>query len=350
MPKSPPIASNTLDEAVLRRAETLDALDSIFPFERRDRLAQLLTDKDAETLKRLIEGGAPENSIRALAADLGYLQAWSLATTGGTLPWPAPEALVQVFMSQHLTSGASASTEGDGGMPQPVEQEMRRQAILKGALPHAPSTVRRRLASWATLTRARDLSGPFAGASIKQAFKRAEHASRRSPTRMSATDVTDDILARLLSTCKRDGLVGCRDRAILLLLAASGGRRRAEVANLRFDDVSIDGRTDSPGKRRRAVHLTVEIGRPGSSEQLSLPGDTAKALLTWIAEAWISGGPVFRKIDQWGNVSRRTLTPQSVNLIVKARAKKAGLDPTLVSAQGLRSASSARTRDKAAAD
>jgi integrase len=37
------------------------------------------------------------------------------------------------------------------------------------------------------------------------------------------------------------------------------------------------------------------------------------------------------------NVDRRALTPQSVNLILKARAKQAGLDPALFSAHGLRS-------------
>ena len=347
MPKSSPKTAYALDEAALWRAETLDALDSIFPFERRDQLAQLLTDEDAATLKRLVESGTAENTIRALAADLGYLQAWSFAATGTALPWPATDDLVQAFIAQHLTAAASPSARGDAGMPQHVEEELRRRAILKGALPHAPSTVRRRIASWAALTHARGLSGPFAGASVKQAFKRAEHDSRRAPARMSATDITDDILARLVSTCKRDGLVGCRDRAVLLLLAASGGLRRAEVANLRFDDVAAGSREDGFGKRRRGARLTVRIGQHGSGAQLTLAGDAAKALLAWIAEAGITGGPVFRKIDQWGNVSRRTLTPQSVNLIVKARAAKAGLDPTLISAQGLRPASRARAREDA---
>lgn len=57
----------------------------------------------------------------------------------------------------------------------------------------------------------------------------------------------------------------------------------------------------------------------------------------WIQEAKIETGPIFRRIDQWGNVDRRALTPQSVNLILKARCKKAGLDPEVFSAHGLRS-------------
>ena len=45
---------------------------------------------------------------------------------------------------------------------------------------------------------------------------------------------------------------------------------------------------------------------------------------------------MFRKIDQWGNIDRRALTPQSVNLVLKTRAAEAGLDATTYSAHGLR--------------
>ena len=59
-----------------RRAEALDALDSVLPFDRRDFLAELLTDDDVETLRHLAKEGIGENSLRALASDLGYLEAW----------------------------------------------------------------------------------------------------------------------------------------------------------------------------------------------------------------------------------------------------------------------------------
>ncbi len=61
------------------------------------------------------------------------------------------------------------------------------------------------------------------------------------------------------------------------------------------------------------------------------------ALRAWLTASAITAGPLFRAIDQWGNVSRKALTPQAVNLIVKKRAALAGLDPHRVSAHGLRS-------------
>ncbi len=73
------------------------------------------------------------------------------------------------------------------------------------------------------------------------------------------------------------------------------------------------------------THVVVLIGRP------------VEALKRWIEEARIDTGPVFRRIDQWGNIDRRALTPQSVNLILKTRCSQAGLDPELFSAHGLRS-------------
>ena len=58
-----------------RRAHQLDALAAVLPMDRRDRLAQLLTDDDVETLKHLARRG---NTLRALASDLAYLQAWAV--------------------------------------------------------------------------------------------------------------------------------------------------------------------------------------------------------------------------------------------------------------------------------
>ena len=45
-----------------RRALQLDTLSAILPMERRDRLAELLTDDDVETLKHLAREGMGENT------------------------------------------------------------------------------------------------------------------------------------------------------------------------------------------------------------------------------------------------------------------------------------------------
>jgi hypothetical protein len=52
----------------------------------------LLTDDDVATLKHLTQQGMGDNTLRALASDLGYLEAWCELTTGAPLPRPRGKA------------------------------------------------------------------------------------------------------------------------------------------------------------------------------------------------------------------------------------------------------------------
>src|SRR3546814_13581600 len=90
------------DQVVNRRIEHLDTIASVLPMERRDELAELLTDQDVETLRYLVNEGMGDNTLRELTSDLAYLQAWSLAATGQSLPLPAPEALLLNFVTPNL--------------------------------------------------------------------------------------------------------------------------------------------------------------------------------------------------------------------------------------------------------
>lgn len=77
--------------------------------------------------------------------------------------------------------------------------------------------------------------------------------------------------------------------------------------------------------------LSIRLGRTktttsGDDEHVLLIGRPVTVLKRWLTEARLTAGPVFRRIDQWDNVDRRALTPQSVNLILKRRCKQAGLD------------------------
>lgn len=133
---------------VVARAAALDTLAAVLPLHRRDRLAGILSDDDIDTLRLLVQAGIGANSLKALASDLGYLEAWSLAATGAPLPWPAPEALLIKFVAQHLWDPARRETDAAHGMPDTVAVELRRQGLLRADGRHAPATVQRRLTSW----------------------------------------------------------------------------------------------------------------------------------------------------------------------------------------------------------
>lgn len=326
---------------IQRRAEALDTLAAILPIDRRDTLAELLTDADVETLRHLVNDGMGENTLRALTSDLAYLEAWSLAATESPLPWPAPEALLLKFVAHHLWDPAKRESDPDHGMPAAVDQALWVGGFLRADGPHAPETVRRRLANWSTLTKWRGLDGAFASPALKSAIRLAVRAVPRPRRRKSAKAVTGDVLAKLLATCSGDGLRDLRDRAILMVAFASGGRRRSEVAGLRKEQLAVE----PPVKAEDGSplpSLSIHLGRTknsGSSqdEVVYLTGRPVEALNAWLAAAKIDCGSVFRGIDRWGNVSRRALDPKAVNDIVKQRVKMAGLEVGEFSAHGLRS-------------
>ncbi|UGA49068.1 site-specific integrase (plasmid) [Bradyrhizobium quebecense] len=328
-----------------RRALQLDTLSAILPMERRDRLAELLTDDDVATLKHLAQEGIGENTLRALASDLAYLEAWARAATGAALPWPASESLALKFVAHHLWDPARREADPQHGMPADVAAALRESEMLRSTGPHAPSTVKRRLASWGTLHRWKGQVGPLASPSLRSALRLAVRASTRPRRRKSKRAVTRDVLDRLLATCSSDRLADTRDLAILLLAFASGGRRRSEVARLRVEQL-----TDEPPvpldpldpKSPTLPCVAIQLGRTktGNADdegRVLLVGPPVEALREWLERADISQGPIFRAIDRWEAIEERALTPQSINLIVKRRCAMAGLDAREFSAHGLRS-------------
>jgi integrase len=233
------------------------------------------------------------------------------------------------------------AVEPSHGMPADVEEELRQQGFLRVSGPHAPATVRRRLANWSTLTRWRGLEGSFSSPSVKSAIRLAVRAINWPRNRKSANAITGDILSKLLATCSGKDLTALRDRAILMVAFASGGRRRSEVASLRTEQlvkqVPVTDENGSP-----LPSLGIHLGRTKTSgadhdEIVYLTGPPIEALTRWLEAAKIDKGSVFRKVDRWGNVSLRALEPSAINRIVKQRAQMAGLEPGEFSAHGLRS-------------
>ncbi len=86
-------------------------------------------------------------------------------------------------------------------------------------------------------------------------------------------------------------------------------------------------------RQQREPPIETEAGLPHPRHS-SRP---VEALDSWIEAARIASGSLFRKVDCWGNVSKRALEAVAVNAIVKQRAEMAGLDGGEFSAHGLRS-------------
>jgi len=261
------------------RTQQLDTFAAVLPINRRDVLADILTDDDVETLRHLVNEGMGENTLRALASDLAYVEAWSMAATGGPPPFPAPEALLLKFIAHHLWRPQQREIEPNHGMPINVEEELRQRGFLRVSGPHAPSTVRRRLANWSTLTRWRGLDGSFSSPAVKSAIRLAVRAINRPRNRKSTNAITGDILAKLLTTCSGENLNDIRDRAVLMVAFASGGRRRSEVAGLRTERLV------------KQTPVTTEDGAPLPSLAIHL-GRTKTSGIEQDDVVYLTGRPV----------------------------------------------------------
>jgi integrase len=141
------------------------------------------------------------------------------------------------------------------------------------------------------------------------------------PTRKTA--LTKDPLAAMLATCT-DGLIGVRDRALLLFAFASGGRRRSEVSAAVMENlIRVD-------ERLYLYHLghskTDQMGADqNSNTEKPVADQAADALTAWLEASHILTGPIFRGIRGAVTVAE-PLSAEAVALIVKRRAQLAGLE------------------------
>ena len=213
--------------------------------DRRDWLAQLLTDDDVETLKHLAREGMGENGLRALASDLVYLPTWADAATGPPLSWPATEALALKFVAHHLRDPSKRMSDPRHGMPADVARKPAGERLLRYDGPHArtPSS-----GDWRAGARCTGGKGSRDRSQRRVCARRlrlAVCASPRPRQRNSKRAVTRDILDQLIETCATDRLTDTPDFAILLLAFASGRRRRSDAARLCVEQLRMSRRRGS---------------------------------------------------------------------------------------------------------
>jgi site-specific recombinase XerD len=235
---------------------------------------------------------------RAYAADFRTFEAW--CARHGAVALPALPEVVAAFLSDAAADGIKASTIG------------RRCAAIchaHRAAGHAPPTSDDKV----KLT----LAGIRRSYGTAQTKKAAATADRV----MAMTAQPDQTLAAL------------RDRALLLLGFAMAARRSELVA---LDVADVEETTE--GLRITIRGSKTDQERAG--QVLAVPrGSIAcpvAALRTWLDAAGITDGPLFRPINKSDKVGTGRLTAQSVALIVKAAARRAGLDPTQFSGHSLR--------------
>jgi len=287
-----------------------------------------LSADDEAALTDLYRRGTPANTLRAWESDLAYIAAWKQAVFGRPLAWPEDETVALRFILHHAEDLTEAT-----GPARDAAEALVAQGLRRALTPPAPSTLDRRIASWRAFHRMRNLPSPFAAPLVQQARQKARKALARPRTPKSPRPVTREVLTALLASCD-DSLRGIRDRAMLTLAFASGGRRRSEVTGLDLADVDL-----RPFKTRGLIWLrlleTKTTGK-GDAPRLPLKGPAARALVHWIETAELSGGPLFRPVSRSGRVLNRRLAPDALRVILRHRLALAGLPEDFATPHGLR--------------
>ncbi|WP_127904391.1 tyrosine-type recombinase/integrase [Solirhodobacter olei] len=288
-----------------------------------------LTAEDEAALTDLYRRGTPENTIRAWERDLAYVGAWKAAAFGKALSWPEEERVALRFVLDH-----SIDLTEKPGSAQEVALELIAAGLRRTLACPAPSTLDRRIASWRAFHRMKNLPNPFAASLVAEARVKARRAAARPIVPKSPRPLTRDVLETLLATCD-DSLRGLRDRAILMLGFASGGRRRSEIAKLYREDIGTD-EFETKGLLWIRL-LETKTTKKDEAPRLPLKGRAARAVMGWIYAARIEKGPLFRPVSKADRPLPRPLSPDGIRTILRYRLELAGLPVDYATPHGLRS-------------
>jgi len=283
-----------------------------------------------ESVRALTQEGQSANTARSYATALRYWAAWFRLRYRAAIALPVPVPVVLQFVVDHIERVAESGIRAHD-LPPAIDAALM-QAGFKGA-PGAPelATVLHRLSVLSKVHTLKELPNPVRDVRVQELLRRVRRAhAQRGELSQPKQALTKDPLDAMLATCT-DGLIGTRDRALLLFAWASGGRRRSEVAGAVMEQlVAVDPTT----YLYRLVHTKTDQLGAQSHVEKPIVGIAAEALTAWLEASGIKDGAIFRRIR--GSCVAERLQPQAVRAIVKRRALLAGLSGDF-SAHSLRS-------------
>jgi site-specific recombinase XerD len=261
--------------------------------------AEIVPPSSLDQVREFIRASKAESTVRGYRADWRDFVAW--CESRGLCPLPALPEVVASYIAE-----------------------------CAGRL--KVGSIQRRLNAIAEAHKAVGLESPTSTGMVRNTLKGIKRTLGTAAAQKAAA-LTEDIRAMIAATGA--GMIGLRDRA-LILLGFAGAFRRSEVVGLDIADLdfSRDGltvtlrrsKTDQDGQGRK-------VGIPYGSNPDTCP---VRVLQSWLELAGIGDGTVFRSLNRHGQVQRGRLSPNDVARIVKKLADRAGLDSAKYAGHSLR--------------
>ena len=254
----------------------------------------------ADRAGEFIHQSKASNTVRAYRSDWAHFESWCKAH--GQISLPSSPETVALYVTDLAAT-------------------------------HKPATITRRLSA---ISQAHQIAGfePPTG-SAKVRLVMAGIRRTKGTAQSAKTPVLVDDLKRMVSELP-GGLIGIRDRA-LLLIGFCGAFRRSELVALDVADVAFTreglvltirrSKTDQEGEGRK-------IGIPYASHVETCP---IRSLQDWLEKSGITEGPIFRPINRHGKMASIRLSPAAVGDVVKRYAGAVGLNASDFAGHSLRS-------------
>jgi site-specific recombinase XerD len=222
--------------------------------------------------------------------------------------------------------------EGHSQCPLPASPEAVASYIAECAGHLKPGSIQRRLNAIAEAHKAAGAESPTRHAIVANTIKGIRRTLGTAPVQKAAA-LTEDVRAMVAAT--DEGLIGLRDRA-LILLGFAGAFRRSELVGFDAEDCAFgrDGltvtlrrsKTDQNGEGRK-------IGIPYGSNPDTCP---VRTIQSWMEVGAVATGPLFRPVNRHKQVQPGRLCGIDVARVVKKLAQRAGLDAAKYAGHSLR--------------
>lgn len=252
-----------------------------------------------ERVREFIRASKAESTLRGYRSDWRHFLEWCQAHD--ISPLPAPPQAVAAYIAECA-------------------------ARLK------VGSIQRRLNGIAEAHKAMALESPTSAPMVRNTMKGIRRTLGTAAVQKAPT-LIDEIRAMVDATDA--GLIGIRDRA-LILLGFAGAFRRSELIGLDIADLDFgrDGltlmlrrsKTDQDGQGRK-------VGIPYGSNPETCP---VRSIQSWIEQAGLNAGPVFRSINRHGHIRAGRLSGIDVARILKKLATRAGLEAAKYAGHSLR--------------